>query len=104
MVDSAVWLDGEVGEGAGGAPEVVVHPDAGGEREQLGSDAGTDAVQGAGVGAFEAEAVFECPEDALDAWRIGARCGPRPGSSWRRGRRIVAPKRSVTVVWKSLPA
>src|SRR4051794_35733084 len=67
MIDSAVWLDGEVGECAGGSPEVVVQPDAGGQGEELGGDAGADAVHGAGVVAFESEAVFQRPEDALDA-------------------------------------
>lgn len=67
MIDSAVVLDGEVGEGAGGSIEVVVEPDARGERQQLGGDACADAVQRAGVVSFKAEAVFECPEDALDA-------------------------------------
>ena len=67
MIDSAVWLDGEVGEGACWSAEVVVQPDAGGQGEEFGGDAGTDAVHGAGVVTFETEAIFERPEDALDA-------------------------------------
>src|ERR1044072_6379472 len=67
MIDSAVWLDGEGAEGAGRSAEVVVQPDASGECEELGGDPCAQAVQSAGVVAFEAEAVFECPEDALDA-------------------------------------
>jgi hypothetical protein len=72
MVDSTGWLVGEVGECSAGAAEVVVEPDAGGEGEEFAGDAGSEAVQGAGVVAFESEAVFEGPEDALDAladWR-----------------------------------
>jgi len=45
----------------------VVQPDAGGQREQFGGDAGSSAVEGAGVVAFQAEAVFEGEEDRLDA-------------------------------------
>src|ERR1700742_2946287 len=55
-----------VGQCAGGAAEVVVERDAGGEREQALADAGSEAVQGAGAVAFEREQVFEGPEDALD--------------------------------------
>jgi hypothetical protein len=44
----------------------VVEPDAGGEGEQFGGDAGAEAVEAAGVVAFEAEAVFEGEEDRLD--------------------------------------
>src|SRR6516164_313714 len=66
MTNSAVGLAGEVGEGSCGAAELVVEPDAGGEGEEFAGDSGADAVQGAGVVAFEAEAVFERPEDRLD--------------------------------------
>jgi hypothetical protein len=47
--------------------EVVIQPDAGSEREEFGGDPCADAVQGVGVVEFKAEAVFERPEDALDA-------------------------------------
>ena len=67
MSYSAVGLAGEVGERPGGAGELVVEPDAGGEREEFGGDAGSEAVQGSGVVAFEPELVFEGPEDRLDA-------------------------------------
>ena len=67
MTNSAVWLDREVGEGPGWAAEVVVEPHAGGEGEEFGGDAGSEAVQGSGVVAFEPELVFEGPEDRLDA-------------------------------------
>jgi hypothetical protein len=67
MIDSAVWLAGEVSEGSCGEPEVVVEPDARGEREKLGGDACSEAVQSAGVVAFETESVLESPEDRLDA-------------------------------------
>src|SRR5215210_7880866 len=79
MIDSAVWLDGELGEGAGGSGEVVVEPDACGEGEEFGRDARSDAVQGAGVVAFEAEAVFQCPEDALDALADRGQVGAASG-------------------------
>jgi hypothetical protein len=45
----------------------VVEPDAGGEREQFGGDPGSDAMEGAGVVAFEPEPVFKSPEDRFDA-------------------------------------
>src|SRR5579862_3815271 len=66
MIDSTVGLVGEVREGAAGPVEVVVEPDAGGEGEEFGGDAGSEAVEGAGVVAFEPESVFEGPEDRLD--------------------------------------
>ena len=67
MTYSAALLAGGVCECAGGAVELVVEPDAGGEREEFADDAGFEAVRGAGVVAFESELVFEGPEDALDA-------------------------------------
>jgi len=45
----------------------VVQPDAGGQCEEFGGDPGAEAVEAAGVVAFEAEAAFEGPEDAFDA-------------------------------------
>jgi hypothetical protein len=45
----------------------VIEPDACGEGQQLGEDSGTESVQRASAVSFEAEAVFEGPEDALDA-------------------------------------
>src|SRR3954465_15219803 len=59
-------LGAVVDECAAGAAEVMVEGDAGGEREQALAEAGSEAVQGAGAVAFEAEQVFEGPEDALD--------------------------------------
>src|SRR5690348_5869730 len=66
MIDSAIGLAGEVSEGAAWSVEVVVEPDAGGEGEEFGGDPGAEAVEGSGVVAFEAEAVFERPEDRFD--------------------------------------
>jgi hypothetical protein len=92
MTYSAVGLAGEVSKGAAGTPEVVVEPGAGGEREELGRDPGTEAVQGSGV-AFEFELVFESPEDRFDA--LADRCEMRAaaglvGSSGREHDRVVA--------------
>ena len=67
MSYSAVGLAGEVGECSCGAGELVVEPDAGGQGEEFGGDAGSEAVEGASVVAFQAELVFEGPEDRLDA-------------------------------------
>src|SRR5215204_60814 len=66
MIDSALRLGGEVGEGAGWPAEPVVEVDAGGEGEQTLGDAGAEVAQGARAGAFEAEEVFAGPEDRLD--------------------------------------
>ena len=49
-----------VGPGSG-------EPDARSEGKQLVRHAGAEAVESAGVVAFEPEAVFESPEDRLDA-------------------------------------
>src|ERR1019366_3868501 len=92
MTYSAVGLASEVSKGAAGTPEVVVEPGAGGEREELGRDPGTEAVQGSGV-AFEFELVFESPEDRFDA--LADRCEMRAaaglvGSSGREHDRVVA--------------
>jgi hypothetical protein len=65
MIDSA--LCGVVGEAACGSSELVVEVDAGGEAEQPAADAGAQVVQGACAVLFEAEQVFQCPEDAFDA-------------------------------------
>src|SRR5215210_5857744 len=67
MSDSAWWLCGEVGDGAGRAVEPVVEVDAGGEREQSLGDACAQVSQRAGAVAFEAEEVFAGPEDRLDS-------------------------------------
>lgn len=85
MVYSTWELDVEVGEGAGGAAEVVVEPDAGGEGEEFGGDAGAEAVEGAGVVAFEAEAVFEGPEARFDALADWCEVGPAFGLVFARG-------------------
>ena len=85
MIDSA--LGGVVGEGAAGSAELVVEVDAGGEAEQSAADPGAQVVERAGAVSFEAELVFQCPEDALDALPDGreARLGG-VGSSARAGR------------------
>src|SRR5581483_4018913 len=68
-----------VGDGAGaGLAEVVVEPDAGGQGEEFGGDSGAQAVHRAGLVAFEAQAVLERPEDALDA--LVDRCDVRAWS------------------------
>ena len=79
MTNSAVGLAGEVGEGAAGSVEVVVEPDAGGEGEEFGGDAGAEAVEGSGVVAFEPEAVFEGPEDRFDVLADGGEVGAVSG-------------------------
>src|SRR5215204_4770501 len=66
MIDSALGLGGEVGEGAWWPAEPVVEVDAGGECEQALADAGAEVCQRAGAVAFEAEEVFAGPEDRLD--------------------------------------
>src|SRR3712207_1937184 len=68
-----------VDEGAAGAAEVVVEGDAGGEGEQALADAGSQAVQGAGAVALEAEQVLERPEDALDPLSDGGQMRPWAG-------------------------
>ena len=73
------------GQGAAGAAESVVERDRGGEREEALAEPDAQAVQGAGAVAFEAEQVFEVQKIDSMRWRIGARCGPRPGSSLRAG-------------------
>src|ERR1039457_6493014 len=75
MVDSTAGLGGEVGELACGLVEVVVEPDAGGEGEAFAGDAGSEAVEGAGVVAFESAAGLEGPEDPRDA--LADRCEGR---------------------------
>ena len=68
MIDSSLLvLGGEGGEAAGGLVEVVVEPDACGQSEEFGGDPGAQSVQGASPVTLEAEAVFERPEDRLDA-------------------------------------
>lgn len=47
--------------------QVVVEPDAGGEREESCCDAGAEVQEGAGAAAFEGESVFARQEDAFDA-------------------------------------
>src|SRR3954465_3576294 len=66
-MSSSTRSGGVVDEGAAGAAELVVERDAGGEGEQSLADARSEAVQGAGAVAFEAEQVFAGPEDAFDA-------------------------------------
>jgi hypothetical protein len=45
----------------------VVEPDAGGEGQESGGDAGSEVGQGARAVAFEGQEVFAGSEDALDA-------------------------------------
>src|SRR5215212_1840736 len=66
MSDSA-GLGGVGRERAAGAAESVVERDGGGEREEALTEADSEAVEGAGAVAFEAEQVLAGPEDALDA-------------------------------------
>src|SRR3712207_534695 len=71
MIDST--RSGRVGrEAAARAAEAVVERDAGGEREGSLAEADAQAVQRAGVVAFEPEHVLARPEDRFDAladWR-----------------------------------
>ena len=68
MVDSTgLWLGGVVDECAGGAAELVVEGDAGGEAEEALEEAFAEALEGAGAVAFEGEDVLAGPEDAFDA-------------------------------------
>src|SRR5665648_438333 len=61
-------LSGVVGgEVAGWAPEAVVERDRGGQREELGRDAGAQGVQFARAVVFEAEHGFRGLKDRLDA-------------------------------------
>src|SRR3954452_251985 len=65
-MSSSMPLCAVVHERAGGAAELVVECDAGGQGEQALDDARPEAVQGAGAVAFERQEVFDGPEDALD--------------------------------------
>src|SRR5487761_1907592 len=65
-MSSSAGSDRVVGESAGWAAEAVVERDGGGEREEACSDAGAEAVQGAGAVAFEGEQAFAGLEDRLD--------------------------------------
>src|SRR3954469_4414300 len=94
-MSSSMPLGAVVGERAGGAAELVVERDAGGEGEQALADPGSEAVQGASAVAFERQEVFEGPEMVSMRWRIGARCGPQPGSLLRCGRTIRAWRSSI---------
>src|SRR4029077_11771707 len=68
-----------VDKGACRAAEAVVEADRGGKREEAGSDACSEAVEGARAGAFEGEQVFAGLEDRLDPLpdrrEVGAACG-----------------------------
>src|SRR4051795_12984944 len=85
MIDSTVRSDGQCSERAGWLTEPVVERDAGCERKQFAGDASAQTDQRAGAVVFEAEAVFERPENRLDALRdagqmqavvgLGGACG-----------------------------
>ena len=85
VVDECAWW----------AAEAVVEADRGGECEEARSDAGSEAVEGAGAVAFEGEQVFAGLEDRFDplADRREVRAAGRvrlcggAGRSWRRVRR-----------------
>ena len=83
--------------------EVVVEPHAGGEREEFGGDAGAQAVEGSGAVAFEPEAVFERPEDRLDALSDRGEVWSVSGFVLAWGLRISAPCRSATSAASSRP-
>src|SRR4051794_39101044 len=78
------------GEGAAGAAEVVVEGDAGGEGEQALADPGSEAVQGAAPWRSRVRRSLKVQKMLSMRWRMGARCGPGPGSFLRRGRTISA--------------
>src|SRR3954452_14341664 len=66
MSDSAP-LGGVGRRGRAGRAGSGVEADRGGGGEEALTEANAQSVQGAGAVAFEAEQVFECPEDRLDA-------------------------------------
>src|ERR1044071_7319359 len=66
-MSSSTGSGGVVGERAWWSVEAVVEADCGGEGEEALADAGAEAVQGAGTGAFEAEQVLAGVEDRLDS-------------------------------------
>src|SRR5438046_9443987 len=68
MVDSELW-GGSVGVGgevAAGVADLLVVPQAGGERQQSQADAGGDAERGAAAVTLEREGVLERVDDRLD--------------------------------------
>src|SRR3954454_17808816 len=67
MIDSPVRSDGQCSERAGWLIEPVVERDAGCEGKQFAGAASAQTAQRAGAVVFEAEAVFERPENRLDA-------------------------------------
>src|SRR5215217_6688011 len=83
-----------VDERAAGAPEVVVERDAGGECQEALADAGSEAVQGAPWRSRVRRSLKVQKIDSMRC-RIGARCGPGPGSSLRRGRTMIASRSSI---------
>src|SRR6185437_1428058 len=78
-MSSATVSGGVAGEGAGGAAEVVVECDCGGERCEACGEADAEVLKGAGAVSLEREDVLAGPEDTLDAltyWRE-VRLAPR---------------------------
>src|SRR5262245_54460851 len=66
-MSSSALSGGVVGECAGWSAEAVVEADRGCEREEACSDAGAEAVEGAGAVAFQGQQVFAGLEDRLDS-------------------------------------
>jgi hypothetical protein len=90
QMSSATGSGGVAGEGAAGTAESVVEGDCGCERHEACGEPDAEVLEGAGAVAFEGEDVFGSPVDRFDTLADQATCGPRPGSSLRRGRAIWA--------------
>src|SRR5215216_5294747 len=84
MIDSA-RLGGVGRVRSAGAAESVVERDRGGQREEALAEADSEAVQGAGAVAFEAEEVFAGPEDRLDALTDRGQVWPAAGFVFAHG-------------------
>ena len=84
-MSSSTGSGGVVDEGAWWAAEAVVEADRGGEGEEAGSDAGSEAVEGAGAVAFEGEEVFAGLEDRFDPLPDRGEVGPAGGFVFAAG-------------------
>jgi len=83
--------------------DVLVVPQAGGEREQALGDAGDEAGHGVGAVAFERELALDGVDDRFDPLAHASEAAEPAGLVLRSGRRKIAPS-SVMSVSKSSPA
>ena len=84
-----------------GRPELVVEGDGGGECEYVGQDALAEPGSVLARWRSRVRVPLQVQKMLSMRWRIGTRCGPRPGSSLRLGRRIVAPiSRASEANWR----